>query len=657
MDSKIFLSKYRVEAVEIEAVGELADNPLVYEAEEIETGKKVVVEVIPAGSLKVAVRERLEAEAIAAKKLSHANIPALYDFGVEDDYLVYVTEDLEGTLAEEWVNAHGPMPVGPVLRIASQVVSALGAAAFHRINHHAINPGNLVLVPGQTAEGEWPLVKVLHFVGVAPKFSGTNVAVAAFDKSLHYASPEQIQNGTVDFRSELYSLGATMWFLLTGAPPLIAATGPAAVIPAKTAVVAEKIDAVPKKVRRLLSQMLSVNPDARPRDPLAFYRQLQDCLHQVERRETMSRALGIPAFSPAVARRPRSPVKTIALAAVFLAAAAVAALVVSGYLRHGRIVRAEEPIGEPIGVPEVTASATPLTASTTVIASETTPPTTAVVESTSVQSAPSANAESSPADVPPVSTDRVVMASTVQAAVSPPPPAVFEPPKDQQSQTTAPVAANGVRPLPSAIDSLEAASSKPPAPTPGESPSAAEAGPATQQTESEKITMREVRRAEPADDEPEVRRAEPVPPEEGPQSVATEATPPKSEPAVPTKSLAKRTEVPATPKRQAETKTEPAPPEESPGSVVGEATPPEPEPAAPAKSTAKKPQRAENPKRQAQKKKSNSRQRTSDSEEATPRSRERTGRARLVGVTPEGWWMLELPSNKIIIVPPPPASR
>jgi serine/threonine protein kinase len=124
MDSKIFLGKYRVAADEMESIGEIADGPLAYEAEEVESGKKVSVELVPAASLKSAVRERLEAEAIVAKKISHPNIPALYDFGVEDDHLVYVTEDFEGTLAEEWVNEHGPMPVGPVLRIASQVVSA-----------------------------------------------------------------------------------------------------------------------------------------------------------------------------------------------------------------------------------------------------------------------------------------------------------------------------------------------------------------------------------------------------------------------------------------------------------------------------------------------------------------------------------------------------
>ena len=348
MDSIIFLGKYRVAEEGIGAVGDLTVAPQAHEGEEIDSGKKVVVEVVPAASLKTVEREQLQAEAIAAKKLSHVNIPALYDFGVEDDHLVYVTEDFEGTLAEEWVNTHGPMPVGPVLRIALQVVSALGAAAFHQIVHRAINPSNLVLVPGETAEGDWPLVKVLHFVGVAPKFSGTDVSVTAFDKSLHYASPEQIQGGTVDFRSEIYSLGCTMWFLLIGAPPLTASKGPLAVQPTKTDLA---VEALPRKLRGLLAEMLSVDPDARPHDPLAFYRQLQDCLVQVERRATMAPESGVPTFSPTRAdgtpRPRRTPLKALARAAIFLAMAALAALILRGYLQHRRVVHAEEPIGVP----------------------------------------------------------------------------------------------------------------------------------------------------------------------------------------------------------------------------------------------------------------------------------------------------------------------
>jgi serine/threonine-protein kinase len=605
MDSKIFLGKYRVAAEEMQAVGEIADSPLAFEAEEIDSGKKVAIDVVPAGSLKTAVRERLEAEAIAAKKLSHVNIPALCDFGVEDNHLVYVTEDLEGTPVEEWVNAHGPMPPGPVLRIASQVSSALGAAAFYGINHHAINPSNLALVPGQTAEGEWPLVKVLHFVGVAPRFSGPDVAVAAFDKSLHYASPEQIQKGTVDFRSELYSLGATMWFLLTGTPPLMAPAAAMAAPPATNGVAAEKINAMPKKVRLLLAKMLAVNPETRPADPLAFYRQLQDCLHQVERRETMARKFGIPSFSPAdMSGRRRVPVKTLALAALFLAIATVGAVVVSGYLRHGRIVRAEEPIGKPIGVREDFVAATPVPVNTNAIASNNAPSTTDMAESSRVRSAPGQDAEADKVKPLPTAPE-VLESSTREVAVAPAPAATPDSSVNPQSQNSEPIAANAAAPPPATSPSSAIASIARVESPATQSPDA-EARTAGQEKAAEKTAMHEVRRAEPADDEPATKGAEPAPPGKGPDSAVAEATPPESE-----RSVA-------------------------------------------AKSPEKKPERADKPRRQAERK-SPSRQPRSESDGGATQLRH--GRGRLVGVTPEGWWLLELPSKRIIVVPPPPSSR
>ena len=111
----------------------------------------------------------------------------------------------------------------------------------------------------------------------------------------------------------------------------------------QTGLALDKISGLPKKIRRLLAQMLSVNPEARPRDPLAFYRQLQDCLAQVERRETISRKFGVPVISSSrdidrTGRR-RTVMKTLAIAAVFLAIAALAALVLPGYLRHRRVVQ------------------------------------------------------------------------------------------------------------------------------------------------------------------------------------------------------------------------------------------------------------------------------------------------------------------------------
>src|SRR5436190_15312595 len=216
MAAKIFLGKYRVSAEEIGAVGRPGgEGRFTYQAEEIDSRKNVVVEIVSRISLEQGVREQLERDATVATKLNHINIHPLYDFGVQDDHLVYVSEDLEGTVLEEWVNANGAMPMAPVLRIASQVVSALGAAGFHQIVHRAIVPRNLVLIPGQTAEGEWPIVKLLHFEGVVSDYPDHGGTASASDGFSRYASPEQLRYGVVDFRSEIYSLGATMWFLLT----------------------------------------------------------------------------------------------------------------------------------------------------------------------------------------------------------------------------------------------------------------------------------------------------------------------------------------------------------------------------------------------------------------------------------------------------------
>jgi eukaryotic-like serine/threonine-protein kinase len=508
MEQKIFLGKYRVGPDEIAQVGaepasvsaavatEQITTARTYRGDEIDSGRDVTIEVVPAGTFKPAVRTKLAAEAIAAKQINHINIPALYDFGIEDDELIYVTEYLEGTSAEEWVNSHGPMPTGAVLRIALQVMGAMGAAAFHKISHHAINPANLLLVPGQTPEGDWPLVKVLHFIGVAPTFTGGDMSVAAFDKSTHYASPEQLQGEPVDFRSEIYSLGATMWFLLTGAPPLMAPKGPLAMQPTTIGLAVDKLNGMPKKVRRLLGQMLSVNPTARPQDPLAVYRQIQDCVAQVERRESMARKFGVPFLSgPKVAALPsrrRFPTKLVALAAIVIALATLASISLATYLRHQRVRQAEEPIGVPIGVTDANTSAAPVIASAPTIAPAPPPQQTTAPTTTEEENQPPAKSEPAPV-----------------VAANPPAPAPV-----QQSETTSAPPANNP---PAEAPKVAANETKP----------VVEEKPATTQAkESVRTEVREEKPKRNADvaiarpASPEVRRAEPAPPAEGPEEVA-----------------------------------------------------------------------------------------------------------------------------------------
>ena len=345
---------------------------------------------------------------------------------------------------------------------------------------------------------------------------------------LHYASPEQIQKGTVDFRSEIYSLGCTMWFLLTGAPPLTAPKGSAAVRPVQTGPAEEKMRALPKKIRQLLAQMLSENPEARPRDPLAFYRKLQDCLAQVEQRETITPQSRAPAFSPTLADRTprprRNPLKALARAAIFLALAALAALVLRGYLQHRRVVHAEEPIGVPIGVPDVSASATPAGANAAnAIVSNATQP---IADQDSTLSAPAPTVDSDTTDARPppdsASTDPVAMA---------PQPTAPDAPENSPIQEPPPVAASDASTPPAAIDSTEvAATTQVEVASPPAKSRSDETGAVAQQTPPpKKIIMHEVRRAE-LIEEPEVRRAAPAPPEEGPVDVAPETSPSSRQP-------------------------------------------------------------------------------------------------------------------------------
>jgi hypothetical protein len=345
MEAKVYLSRYRlaVDQIGLPLVIRRSAGEATFKAEDLTEHKDVALQVVPVMALRTVVREQLEAEARDAQKITHINIPTLLDFGFEEGQIVYVTEYFDGTTADQWVKANGVLPVGAVLRIAQQVVNASSVATFHGIVHHAINPNNIMLVPGQTTEGEWPLIKLLNIVGVAPNFTPSENPDPESADPVNFASPEQLQTGTVDFRSQMYSLGATLWFLITGRAPL----GGAATV--------ERGGRVPTPVRRLLMHMLAADPAERPLDPLALQAAIRDCLAPLDRRDAVATKFGVPVASetaavrPAKAPRRAMPWKPLALAAALIGLAAVAAVVVAQHTRP------RQAIGVPIGVPENTA--------------------------------------------------------------------------------------------------------------------------------------------------------------------------------------------------------------------------------------------------------------------------------------------------------------
>ncbi|MDQ6624799.1 MAG: protein kinase [Verrucomicrobiota bacterium] len=385
MDSTTYLNRYQLCRGEEGTPLALQRGPggVTYQAEDIETDQPVAVKLVPSYSFAPDELQQLEKEARAAQQVIHPNIARLHGFGFEGGDVVFVTEILDGTTLDAWVTEHGPLAPAAVVRVALQVVAGLAAAAFHSVAHRSIQPATLMIVPGQTPDGEWPLVKVLNFGGVPPAVSASEFSTGRTGRSADFASPEQLKGYPVDFRSEIYSLGCTMWFLLTGAPPMPGTT--------------DKSGAVPRALRPILAQMVSLDPMQRPQDPVALQDQLRDCLGGLERRESIGRKFGVPVAAPSgaavdAAPKPTQLLKPLALAAAFLVLIGIGALALP-YLLHSDKA-ASEPIGVPVGIPDKSADAAATERTAAVVAPSSSPSAAMAAPATTATATPAVAAAS-----------------------------------------------------------------------------------------------------------------------------------------------------------------------------------------------------------------------------------------------------------------------
>src|SRR5919106_502155 len=165
MERTTFLKNYRIRLKYDGSPYEPDRNGPAISSEAVDqrTGEPVSVTLIPVESVDPAERQQFEEDAMAGQKLRHANIAKVLDFGREGEDYVYITERLAGETLESWVCSHGPMPTDAALRVGEQIVSVLSSASFHKLPFPPIQPSDVMLVPGQTAEGSWPLVKVTNF--------------------------------------------------------------------------------------------------------------------------------------------------------------------------------------------------------------------------------------------------------------------------------------------------------------------------------------------------------------------------------------------------------------------------------------------------------------------------------------------------------------
>ena len=219
-------------------------------------------------------------EARAAAGLSHPNIAGVFRFGVcPDGKCYYAMELVEGETLEERVRRDGPMSAEAALAIAEEVTSALGAAEKCGVVHRDLKPANIML----TADGH---AKVIDF-GLAKAAATTNAApqpeltIGGFVGTPGFASPEQFDPDILlDTRSDIFSLGVTIWYLLTGNLPFLGHS--------LKEIRQQQLDnqlpvaqlnkaAVPPPVIELLRDLLAPDLTQRPQSARALAERLQRC--------------------------------------------------------------------------------------------------------------------------------------------------------------------------------------------------------------------------------------------------------------------------------------------------------------------------------------------------------------------------------------------
>ena len=236
-----------------------------------------------------AARARFLREARAAAKLHHPNVAGVSHYGEQEGECYYVMELVEGETLETRVQRDGPFPPALALEVCVQVTHALAAAEACGIVHRDLKPSNVMLTECQGETGalmvkviDWGLAKAV----TAEAALGADYTFGGFVGTPRFASPEQFvreKNNRIDARSDIYSLGVTLWYVLCGRAPFVGRTLDETYSrQVEQALPVEHLAAarVPTRVVALLKSMLAVNPSARPQSARDLLIALHRCQEQ-----------------------------------------------------------------------------------------------------------------------------------------------------------------------------------------------------------------------------------------------------------------------------------------------------------------------------------------------------------------------------------------
>jgi len=240
----------------------------------------VCLKVIAASHLHSEIaRQRFIREARSAARLQNANVAAVYHLGQSSDTWFYAMEFIDGDTVDALIKRGGRLPPKLALEIVDQVAKAFGAAEPHGLVHRDIKPANLMVV----RDGENVLVKVIDFglaKSTAPDDESATLSMGGFVGTPHFASPEQLEERDLDVRSDIYSLGVTLWFMLAGRTPFAGSMAQVMSQHLSKTPPFEKLN-VPPPLARLMRRLLEKKPLDRPQNSAELRREIARCLSEL----------------------------------------------------------------------------------------------------------------------------------------------------------------------------------------------------------------------------------------------------------------------------------------------------------------------------------------------------------------------------------------
>ena len=212
--------KYRV----INTLG-VGGMGIVYRVEQISLNSERALKTIHTANFSEGVWQRFQREAKAACRLDHSNLVKVFDYGLFENVTpYYVMEIVQGTTLSSRIKTIGTLTLEQCLNVFIPTAFALAYAHDKKIIHRDMKPANIMI--NEDTNGKILDIKILDF-GIAKLVSDENLTNALTKPgevigSPHFMSPEQSWGGKIDARSDIYSLGCSMFEALTGLPPFIA---------------------------------------------------------------------------------------------------------------------------------------------------------------------------------------------------------------------------------------------------------------------------------------------------------------------------------------------------------------------------------------------------------------------------------------------------